>query len=57
MSWIRNTAGTGVADLAPGVFYSLDLGSVSGMGGKTGSGIRNEYPGCYFRELRNNFIG
>jgi hypothetical protein len=27
------------------------------MGKQLRSGIRDEYPGSYFRELRNNFLG
>ncbi len=39
----------GVADPVPG----------SGMGNKSGSGsgIRDEHPISYFRQLRNNFLG
>jgi hypothetical protein len=29
----------------------------SGMGKRSGSGIRDEQSGSYFRELRNNFLG
>jgi hypothetical protein len=36
-------------------FWPLDPGS--GMGKKSGSGIRNEQPGSYFLELRNHFLG
>jgi hypothetical protein len=41
----------------PVPFWPLDLGS--GMGKKSGSwsGIRDEQPGSYFRELKNNFLG
>jgi hypothetical protein len=37
----------------------LTPGSEMGKKSRSGSGIRNrdEYPGSYFRELRNNFLG
>ena len=45
--WIR--------DLVP--FRPLDLGSGMGKKSGSGSGIRDEQPGSYFQELRNQFFG
>jgi hypothetical protein len=44
-----------VADPDPGSGIFLTPGSR--MGKKSISGIRDEHPGSYFRELRNNFLG
>ena len=44
-----------VADPGSGVLRPLN--PVSGMGGKIRIRIRDEEPGSYFRELRNNFLG
>jgi hypothetical protein len=38
-------------------FRLLDPDPESGMGKKSGSGIRDEQPGSYFLEHRNHFLG
>ncbi len=42
-------------DSGSGTFMSPGLGS--GMGKKIRIRVRDEQPGSYFRELRNNFLG
>jgi hypothetical protein len=44
-----------VADPDPGSGAFLTPGS--GMGKKSGSGIRDEQPGSYFLELKRHFLG
>ena len=46
-----------VADLDPGSGAFLTPGSGRGRKSASGSGIRDEQPGSYFPELRNNFFG
>jgi hypothetical protein len=45
------------ADLDPGSGGFLTPGSGMGKKAGSGSGIRNEQPGSYFLELRNQFFG
>jgi hypothetical protein len=46
-----------VADPDPGSGAFLTSGSGRGRKSASGSGIRDEQPGSYFPELRNNFFG
>ncbi len=50
---------TSVADPDPGsgAFFTPGSGIRDGYESGSGSGIRDEQPGSYFRELRNNFWG
>ncbi len=48
---------SGVVDPDPGSGAFLTLGSGLGKESRSGSGIRDELLGSYFRELRNNFLG
>jgi hypothetical protein len=48
--WVKNSVAD--PDLGSGAFFAPG----SGMGKKSGSGIRDEKPGSYFRELRNLFF-
>ncbi len=51
----QDISGPSVADPDPGSGAFLTPGS--GMGKKSGSGIRDEQPGSYFRELKKQFLG
>jgi hypothetical protein len=54
---LRKNCGVAEPDPGSGAFFDPGIG----MGKKSGSGsvilIRDEQPGSYFRELRNNFLG
>jgi hypothetical protein len=47
---------TSVVDPDPGLGAFLTPGSGMGRKSASGSGIRDEQPGSYFLELRNNFV-
>jgi hypothetical protein len=40
-----------------GLFDPWIRGSGMGKKSRSGSGIRDEHPGSYFQEIRNNFLG